>query len=262
MKRFVTLLLFTLVAVGQGLAQGAAPKSEAKPADAAKATEKAPPLPTVDQILDKYVQAIGGRAAIEKLTSRAAKGTFEMPAMGLNAPVELYAKAPNRVATTINISGFGTVAEGYDGKTAWARDPTSGLREKGGVELATARLDAEFHKELKLRELYPKMELKGREKVGEREAYVVLATPPEGSAEKWYFDAESGLLVRSDVEREGPQGKLPFEIYLEDYREVDGVKMPFTSRMVNPSVSITIRLEEVKHNVAVDEAKFAKPRAQ
>jgi zinc protease len=262
MKRFVTLLLFTLVAVGQGLAQGAAPKSEAKSADAAKAAEKAPPLPTVDQILDKYVQAMGGRTAIEKLTSRAAKGTFEMAAMGLNAPVELYAKAPNRVATTINISGFGTVAEGYDGKTAWAQDPTSGLREKGGVELATARLDAEFHKELKLRELYPKMELKGREKVGEREAYVVLATPPEGSAEKWYFDAESGLLVRSDVEREGPQGKLPFEIYLEDYREVDGVKMPFTSRMVNPSVSITIRLEEVKHNVAVDEAKFAKPRAQ
>ena len=80
--------------------------------------------------------------------------------------------------------------------------------------------------------------------------------------EKWYFDADSGLLVRVDIERENPQGKVPVEVYLDDYREVDGVKLPFSLRQVTPAFSVNLTAEEIKHGVSVDDAKFKKPNGQ
>jgi hypothetical protein len=259
MQRIITLMLFIALTAGWSLAQTQAqPPAGAKPAEAAKPDVA---LPSVDQILDKYVQAVGGKAAIEKLTSRVATGSFEIPTMNLTGTVELYAKAPNKSGIAIDITGFGLVQEGYDGKTAWAQDPASGMREKSGVELAAVKRDAEFYQPLKLKQLYPKMEVKSKEKVGEREAYVIIATPEEGDPEKLYFDAQTGLLVRTDIERESPQGKIPVEVYLEDYREVDGNQIPFTIRQITPIFSATIRIKEYKHNVPVDDAKFSKPSA-
>src|SRR5882762_240539 len=193
MKRILTTLLFISAITVAALAQGGSqkPAADAKPAAS---------LPTADQILDKYVQAIGGKAAIEKQTSRVSKGSFEIPAVGASGTAEIYEKAPNKNAAIITIPGFGVVQEGYDGKTGWAQDPQSGLREKAGAELATAKLDGEFHKPIKLKQLYPKLVVKGKDKVGDKDVYVVEATPVEGSAETWYFDVQSGLVLRQDAE--------------------------------------------------------------
>ena len=218
--------------------------------------------PTVDQILEKYIQATGGRAAAEKLTSRASKGTFEMPAMGLKGATEIFAKAPNKVLITTNIPGLGVVEQGFNGTVGWSRDAMQGLREQSGAELAAIRRDAQFHKHIRLKDLYPKMELKPSEKVGQRQTHVIEATPAEGVPEKWYFDAETGFLLRVDTVRESPQGKIALEVSMEDYREIDGVKIPFTVRQSNPAFNLTIRIDEVKHNVSIDEAKFEKPAAQ
>ena len=218
-------------------------------------------LPTVDQIIDKYVQAIGGKAAIEKQTSRVSKGTFEIPAVGAGGTAEIFEKAPNKSAAVINIEGFGMVLEGFDGKIAWAQDPQSGLREKAGAELGAAKIDAEFHKWSKIKQLYPKIVVKGKDKVADRDVYVVEATPAESSAETWYFDAQNGLLVRQDSEREGPQGKQSVQIFLEDYKEFDGVKLPMTIRQVTSAFTLTIKISDVKHNVPIDDAKFVKPKA-
>ena len=253
MKR--TLMILTLcsaiavVAFAQGGQQK--PATDAKPAA----------LPTADQILDKYVQAIGGKAAIEKQTSRVSKGSFEIPAVGASGTAEIYEKAPNKNAAIITIPGFGVIQEGYDGKTAWAQDPQSGLREKAGAELATAKLDGEFHKPIKIKQLYPKIVVKGKDKVGDRDVFVVEATPVESSTETWYFDAQSGLILRQDAERESPQGKQAVQSFLEDYKEVDGVKIPFSIRQVTPQFTVTIKIEDVKSNVPIDDAKFKKPAA-
>ena len=234
-------------------AQEPKPKADAKPADG---------MPTADQIIEKYVQALGGKAAIEKHNSRTSKASFEIAAMGANGSVEIYEKAPNKTIAIITIPGYGVIREAYDGKVAWAEDPTTGIREKSGIELNDAKLEAEFYRPLKLKQLFPTMTVKGKEKVGEREAYVIEAKPTEGSPEKWYFDTQTGLLIRQDAERESPQGKVPTEAYLEDYREVDGVKIPHTTRVSNPSFVINIKTEEIKHNVPVEDAKFAKPAAK
>jgi outer membrane lipoprotein-sorting protein len=242
MKRVLTIFLFTLMALVPAFAQ-----------------DKAAAMPTVDQIIEKYYQSIGGKAAHEKLTSRVAKGTFDIPAMGAGGPFESYSKAPNKNIIIINIDGFGTVQQGFDGVVAWATDPQSGLREMQGAELSAAKRDADFFGTVKLKENFPKMTLTGKSKVGEHEVYVIEATTPEGTPEKFYFDTQTGLLLRVDSERESPQGKIKVESYLEDYKEVDGIKIPFTSRQNTEAMSFTLKFSEVKHNVSIEDTKFKRP---
>jgi outer membrane lipoprotein-sorting protein len=247
MKRILTTLFLCSILAVASFAQ--APQ---KPAD----------VPTTDQILDKYVQALGGKAALEKITSTASKGTFEIPAFGATGTAEIWEKAPNKTALKLDIPGFGLVLEGFNGTVAWSQDPQSGLREKSGAELAASKLDADFYKPLRLKALYPTITVKGKEKLGEKDVYALTAKPAEGTPETWYFDATTGLLVKLDLERESPQGKMAVQVFQEDYKEVDGIKIPHTVRQVTSAFSITIKLEEVKHNVPIDDAKFNKPAAQ
>jgi outer membrane lipoprotein-sorting protein len=219
-------------------------------------------MPTVDQILDKYVQALGGKAALEKITSTTSKGTFEIPTFGASGSAEMWEKAPNKAALKLDIPGFGVVQEGFNGTVAWSQDPQSGLREKTGAELEATKIDADFYKPLKLKQLYPKITVKGKDKIGDKDAYVLEATPAQGSTETWYFDATSGLLARLDIERESPQGKISVQVFQEDYKDVDGIKVPHTVRQVSSAFTLNIKLDEVKHNVALDDAKFNKPAAQ
>ncbi|MDQ3817885.1 MAG: hypothetical protein M3362_09355 [Acidobacteriota bacterium] len=218
-------------------------------------------LPTVDAVLEKYVSAVGGRAAIEKINSRVSKGTFELASMaGVKGTVEIYEKAPDRQAAFFNIPGIGMEAEGFDGTTAWELEPDSGVaHEKSGLELASARRDAEFYSELKFKEMYPRTTLKGVEKVGASDAYVIEAAPTEGSAEHFYFDTATGLLLRHDSVEEGDGGKKSVEEYYSDYRMVDGVKVPFALRQKSPGMELIIKLAEVKQNVAIEDTKFNRP---
>ncbi len=261
MKLAMTTVIYALLFA---LSAGAAfAQEKPQPAKAPEAPAKATAAePTVDQILDKYVQAIGGRQAVEKITSRATKGTFELPAMGLKGELEIYAKAPNKSLTIQNVSGVGEILDGYDGKIGWSKNPMMGLREKSGAELAAIVRASDIQAPLKTRQLYSKLELKGKEKVGDRETYVILATPAEGAPVKMYFDAQTGLIARIDTEAETPQGKIQVETTLDDYREVDGVKIPFSTRQDTSMYSAVIKLTEVKHNVAIDDAKFNKPSGQ
>ena len=265
MKRTLTTLFLCLAVAITTFAQGGQEKKPAEPkqADPKPAeTKPAEALPTVDQIVEKHVQAVGGKAAMEKLTTRAVKGTIEIPAMGISGPTESYAKAPNKTVNKISLGGVGDFAQGYDGTTAWEQNPMAGFRVLSGPELALMKREAEFHGDLKFKEMYPKAVVKGKQKLGDRDVYLVEATPAEGGPEQLYYDAQTGLLARRDFVVDSPQGQFPTETYLEDYREVDGVKIPFTMRQTNPMVSFTIKVTEVKHNVPVDDAKFNKPASQ
>lgn len=249
MKRIVTVIVLGVLVAIPCLGQA----MQGKPAEG---------MPTVDQIIAKYIDALGGKAAIEKVNSRVQKGTLEIPAAGVGGTFEAFQKAPNKSIFIANIAGFGVVQEGYDGTVAWAQDPQSGLREKTGGELADTKRDSNFHRDLMLKEIYPTMTVKGKEKVGDKEAYVVEAKPADGNAEKWYFDVQSGLLTRSDTERESPMGKAMVESYFENYKDVDGIKIPSTLRQVTPSFTIVIQFTETKHNVPIEDTKFVKPSGQ
>ena len=216
--------------------------------------------PSVDQILDRYVQAVGGKDAIAKVTSRAMKGTLENSDDGTTSPAEVVAKAPNKYLSVVSLGDSGQAQEGWNGETGWGKDHDSGLHDMNKSDLVAAKRDYDFYRQIRLKELFPKMSLSGKMKVDDRDAYIVEATAADGAVEKLYFDVESGLLVRRDFERVNvDDGILLYEVDYEDYKDVDGLKLPSTVRRKTPDYALTYRFTEIKQNVAVDDARFNKP---
>jgi zinc protease len=242
-------------------AQTSPPQAGAAKAPAAQAAAAAAPLPTVDQIVDKYVEASGGRAAFEKLTSQVSKGTFELDQMAGEATQEIYAKAPNKVLFVTDSPSFGVVQRGYNGTAGWQDTPQTGLADITGDELAALKREADFYREIHLKDVYPKMTVKGKDSIDGHDAYVVEAVPTEGAAMTLSFDAASGLLERAQTVADSAMGKTDVETTLGDYRDVDGVKLPFLIRSSLGQFAFTIKLTEIKHNVPIDDAKFNKPAA-
>jgi hypothetical protein len=230
----------------------------AKPADGKSApTAK---LPTAKEILDKYVTAIGGRAANEKFKTREMKGTFELAPMGIKGTVESYAAAPDKSYTKTNLQGIGEIIMSYDGKTAWTINPLQGNRDITGEELLQLKLTSNLYREVNLDKLYKNWTVKGIEKVGEKDAYVVVGTPEGLAPETFYFDRQTGLLVRADSTLVSPEGKMPAKTFYEDMREVDGIKLPYKMRVVLPQFEIITTITEVKHGATIEDSRFAKPK--
>jgi zinc protease len=254
-----TLGLLCVAAVrAQDAAKPVAPAASTTPS----ATNAAAPTPTADQVLDHYVRAIGGRAAWLKLNSRVSKGTIEIPAMNnLTGTVEIHEKAPNLMLAVINLGGA-AFEQGFDGTVAWSDNPENGLRELSGGELDDARREANFYHALELRKNYTKMTVTGIEKVNEHDTYVVEATREKGAPDKMYFDTQTGLMVRSVNQRYTPDGVTEFQADVDDYTEVDGVRLPFTVRQTGASATFIIRFTEVHHNLQLADAQFAKPPAE
>ncbi|HKP84836.1 MAG TPA: protein kinase [Blastocatellia bacterium] len=215
--------------------------------------------PRIDETLDHYVAALGGREAIQSVSSRVVKGTLEMADQGVVGTVELYAKAPNKFAVIMNIPSVGTIRNGYNGTVGWAQESNLGLRRLEGAELSALKRDSEFYKELKLKELFSTLSFDGKESVDGREAYVITGIPPEGGSEKWYFDAKSGLLLRTDQNRESAQGVNASESYFDQYKTVDGINMPYRLRLTNGLLNSVIKIKEINHNVAINDAIFNMP---
>jgi hypothetical protein len=217
--------------------------------------------PTVDQVLDKYVDALGGRAAWKKLTSRQSTGTIEVPAMSLSGTFDVTEKAPNQMLSVVVVAGA-NFRQGFDGKTGWSDDPQNGVREQSGAELDEARRQADFYHSLDLRQLYKKLTLTGTEKIGDRDTYVIECATGSGDPDKMYFDTQTGLALRVIAQHHSPEGVEVVQEDLEDYRSVDGVKVPFTIHQTSGGNVFAIKLAEVHHNLPVDDAQFAKPAAQ
>jgi hypothetical protein len=215
--------------------------------------------PSVDDILARYVAALGGRAAISKHTTRISKGTLELVGVTLDGTAESYSKAPNKFLSMINIPGYGEVRRCFDGQSGWISGPDTGIQPLAGQDLSSTQRDAVFYQSLELKKTYPQMALKGKEDVGTWPAYVIEASSSDGSVRHMYFDVSSGLLIRADEDSISPQGRDTIQFFFEDYRDVDGVKQPFTVRQVHGKVSFIVRLTEVKWDDPIDDAKFAKP---
>lgn len=218
--------------------------------------------PTVDEILARHVEALGGKAALQKVTSRIVKFKSESDRLG-NSEGELFTTVPNKQRSHIDLGSTGTIDEGFDGTVAWAQTPWEGLRVKAGDELAKVQRDAEFYRDLKLKELHPDLALKGKEKAGEEDAYLLESKPSATSKEKFWFSVKSGLLVRRDSEYQGPQGTVSVSALVPEYKTFDGLKYPAAMKMKigvgDQAFEFTMKFTEVKTNEKIDAAKFAKP---
>jgi thiol-disulfide isomerase/thioredoxin len=214
-------------------------------------------LPTVNSILAKYVAAIGGQDVQRKITSRVSKARVDVPGVSFGGKLEVYAKAPNKSLTVMNVEPVGLIKEGFDGNTGWSVVGNK-VNANDGLDHTTLA-DADFYREIKLAELYSRLKVVGKQKEGFREVYLVEATPRGGAADSLYFDVETGLLVRRDIVRQGSGGAVRSEIYFSDWRELDGVKLPFKVTQVMPKMKFVVTFEDVKQNVPVDDAIFRRP---
>jgi hypothetical protein len=253
---------FSLVAA-MSLAMGAAALAQTPATTPAAPASSSAALPSADQVLKHYYEAIGGRVAWEKLHSRVSKGTIEIPAMNnLSGTVEVHMKAPDSILLVINVGGA-VIRQGFDGTTAWSDDPRNGLRVLSGDELEDIRREANFYHALDLQKIYSKMAVTGTEKVRDHDAYVVEATPATGGdPDKLYFDTQSGLEVRSVTRRHTPDGSAEFAANIEDYKDLDGIKLPFTVEQSSAQNAFTIKFTEIEHNVNLADGQFAKPAAE
>ena len=213
-----------------------------------------PPLPTVKEILDRYVQAVGGAEMLAKVTTRFTKGS-RIGADGVFVPEEVYQKAPDKLLTITSYPNA-VFNSGYNGTSAWGHSSRDGATPLPSQIAEQMKRESVFYKELKLSELYSSLTVVGRVAIDNSEAYVVEATPVNGTMEKLFFDTRTGLLVRRYTESDTALGKLPLQMDLKDYRAVDGVKQPFMIEWSMPGRIWGRKIDEVKQNLAVDDAKF------
>ena len=231
----------------------------------------APPAPgggtaaTADDILGKYVSAAGGPDAIRKVTSRVMKGVIQ--AGGNESPIELMTKAPNKRISITHMDAHGggggsDSITAFDGTVGWLGSTGRPAREMSAAESNAAGLDAEFYLPLRLKELYPQLRRGRPEEVGGAQCEVLNGTAQGHPPVRLYFDQKSGLLVRMVRYAETSMGRMPTQIDYADYREQDGVRVPFRWTLSRPNGRFTIQISEMKDNAPVDDAKFAKPSGE
>ncbi|HLV95200.1 MAG TPA: hypothetical protein VKS44_08405 [Candidatus Acidoferrales bacterium] len=245
------LLAVTALAFGRMATRGEGSGSERAAAGA---------VPSADRVLERYLEATGGRAAWESVHSRVSKGIVNIPDMQMAGKAELYEKAPDRALVKMVVSGA-TFLEGFDGTTAWSSDPKDGLQEQTGAQLAETRRESDFRYPLDFRKLYKSLSAVSAAKIGDRSVYVIDVTPPDGGEpDRAYFDAGTDFLIRMVIQHHDNDGSVkPFEEDYGDYRAVDGVKVPFMIHQSGSQIDFTIQLNEVHQNLELDDARFSKP---
>ncbi len=218
---------------------------------------------SVDAILDKFVKAVGGKEAWEKVESR--QVTADVEIFGATAEWKLDAKAPNLRAARVDLPNIGPVEDGFDGTTAWSKSRDGGVQAKEGDEQELAKREADFRREVRLKELYPNLIAKGTDRVNGEEVQVLESKPTPTTTARFSFSTETGLLVRQQAEFPGKDGgQVTVESDLSDYREVDGIRYPHQTKVQilvggQPAFDFVIKVKSIKHNEKIDDARFKKP---
>ncbi len=213
-------------------------------------------LPTSDQLIDRYIQALGGAAAIGNITSREEQGTVTRGDQTIN--IEVLDQDPNKQAL-IRHTLEGDSITVFNGHEGWSQMPGHPIRDLHGTDLDSARIDADLHFPLNLKQIFAELRVEYPEKVVDRDAYVVVGENDGQPAMKLYFDEQSGLLLRLVRYADSPLGLTPTQIDYGDYRDVEGVRVPFRWTIAEPGGSSTLQLREIRQNVPIDETRFAKP---
>jgi photosynthetic reaction center cytochrome c subunit len=220
--------------------------------------------PKADQILDHYIQALGGAQKLATVTSLAGKGNYEgFDTEGDKFPVEVYAKAPNERTTIVHLRSGDNVRT-CDGRNAWNTSagtllPVPVFSLTGG-DLEGAKIDATLSFPGQIKQMlknwrsgFPSTS------VGDKDVDVIEGTSADSTPVKFYFDKKSGLLLRQVRYTDTALGLNPTQVDYSDYRDVSGVKMPFTVTTTWTDGRSTITFSELRANVAIDAAKFSKP---
>jgi hypothetical protein len=227
--------------------------------------EQAAGQPAAEQVLDRYIQAVGGPDRLAKLTSLVGTGTYKGFDDADKNPLELFARSPGQRTTIVHtLNGDSTTVVSTGG--AWIAAPEAEkpvpLLAITGQELDGVRLEASLLFPGRIKEALSKWRVGPAALVDDRETLVVQGTTASGGTATLCFDAKTALLVRLVRYDESPVGRLVTRVDYDDYRDVAGVKMPFKWTVSWLSGRSVFELSKVQPNVAIDAVKFAKPAAR
>ena len=234
--------------------------AEPKRPEPEKAEAAAPALPTADEILNKYVQAVGGVAALEKINSRVEKGTINFGQQQM--PVEVVTKAPNKRVSVVHTPNGDNITA-FDGHAGWLGNPgPRPPRDMSALENEAIGFDATFYLPTELKKMFAQFRVRpATDKIDGHDVMQLIGVNPGKPPMRLFFDKESGLLVRSIRYADTPLGRNPTQVDYADYRAQDGVKVPFQWTVARPQGRFTIQVTELQQNVPVDDKKFEKPTA-
>jgi photosynthetic reaction center cytochrome c subunit len=217
---------------------------------------------SAEQILDKYIQALGGQQRLNALTSFIAKGVFQGYGSAQKSPVEVFVKAPNQ-RTMIVHTPEGDSTSTFDGRAGWIAAPATDLpvtlTALSGGDLDGARLDAAIALPSQIKQMLHQWRASSPASIDDREVDVVQGSSDERYPVNLYFDSQSGLLVRLVRYADSPVGLSPTQVDYADYREIAGVKMPFRWTVTWLDGRSIVTLSEVRPNAPIDAATFARP---
>ncbi len=240
--------------VGTPIISGEEPKPES--GERKGSGEEKIVFPAADQLLDKYLVAVGGAEALQKITSRVQKGTL-IAFGGRHFPVDVYSKAPDKRFSVMHLQGGDSVTA-FNGKQGWLSVPGH-VHMMSSAENDAARIDADLYLPAHLKTLCQKFSVDAGEKIDGRDTYLVVGRTEGQPPLRLYLDKESGLLLRLVRYGETPLGRNPTQIDYSDYRDANGVTVPFRWTLARPGNRFTIQVEQLQQNVPVDDAKFAPP---
>lgn len=213
-------------------------------------------LPTADQILDKYLRAMGGADALLKIKTRVQTGTID--ATGRQSPIEVYSEAPNKRVSISHINA-GSSVTAYNGEIGWLTIP-GGVHRMTTAEQESANIDAQMYFAVRVREMYKELRVHPGEEINGQKTYLIAApTTPGHPAIRMYFDQESGLLLRLIRYTQTALGNNPAQVDYSDYRKTDGVKIPYCWTLARPNGAFTIRVDRAQQNVPIDQKLFEPP---
>jgi photosynthetic reaction center cytochrome c subunit len=214
-------------------------------------------LPSAAEILDDYLAAVGGAEALHKITTRRQKGTID--AMGEQYPVEIYSEAPEK-RVSVSQPSFGESVTAYNGQVGWLASPR-GSHPMSAAEAAAARIDAQLYFPARVRELYQEFKVQPGEIVDGHATYLLNAQGHDMPPLRLYFDQQSGLLLRLIRYAQTPLGRNPTQIDYSDYREIDGIKVPYKWMLARTNGTFTVSISSIQQNVPIDEKLFVMPPA-
>ena len=222
-------------------------------------------LPKAEEILDKSVDALGGKAAFEKLRNRVTKARIETQIPGRpqsqSAALTMYQEAPNKCYEVVELEGIGKVETATDGVTYWENSPVQGARVLEGEEKAQQQRATLFNPELRWRELYQKVECVAVEDVAGVPCYKLVLTPAEGKPETVWYDRKTYLPAKGEAVLATSMGALPVQQTFADYRKVDGILVRHKLTQTTAGVEQVITVESIRHNVDIPPDRFALPEA-